>query len=452
MKFSSLRLRLVIVWAVFIAITLQIAGVGLRVLFERSIARRTQAELEADLRQIRRGMDVDAAGQISIAREPTDPQFYIPLGGRYWQVSEDGKPILRSRSLDREALTVSEWVSPTAGDGAAWLIGPKRERLFAVVRRHALNMGQGLPVRNLVITTAVDAAEITEDTDKFSADLWRSLLVLAGILLVGAAVHVTIGLRPLKSLSAKVGQVRAGKSRRLDGEYPEEVMPLVSETNALLEGQEKALQEARARAGDLAHGLKTPLAIMGAAARSLRRAGNNDIAADIDRQVEVMRRHVDRELARVRARGSSRMGLAPVDLVALCSELVRAIECLPRSRLLNWQLDVPDELLKPMDADDFNNMAGNVIENAGKWAASQVRVVLQSEAEGVRLAVEDDGPGIPEDQMERVLRRGERANTSVAGSGLGLAIVNDIVVLYGGKLTLAKSGLGGLRAEVFLPG
>ena len=146
------------------------------------------------------------------------------------------------------------------------------------------------------------------------------------------------------------------------------------------------------------------------------------------------------------------MGLAPVDLVALCSELVRAIESLPRSRLLNWQLDVPDELLKPMDADDFNNMAGNVIENAGKWAASQVRVVLQSEAEGVRLAVEDDGPGIPEDQMERVLRRGERADTSVAGSGLGLAIVNDIVELYGGKLTLAKSGLGGLRAEVFLPG
>lgn len=450
MRRTSLRLRLLLVWAIFIAITLQLAGVGLRVLFERSITRRTQAELEADLRQIRRGMEVSSSGKISIVREPTDPQFDIVMGGRYWQVLEDGTPVVRSRSLDTASLAVSQWTGPGQSDGPAWLIGPNRERLFAVVRRHNA-APEGQPERNLIIVTAVDAAEITEDTDKFSADLWKSLVALATLLLLGAWLHVTIGLSPLKSLSAKVGAVRSGKSRRVDGEYPEEVMPLVAETNALLDGQEADLQEARQRAGDLAHGLKTPLAIMGAAGRTLRRQGMDDVAVEIDRQIDVMRRHVDRELARARARGASRMGLASIDIVALLAEIVRVIEILPRERTVSWQLDIPDELLVSIDADDFNNMAGNLVENAGKWAASEVRVALETVSDGVRLVVDDNGPGIPADQVERVLRRGERADTSVAGSGLGLAIVNDIVLLYRGRLSLTKSEMGGLRAEILLP-
>lgn len=441
---------MLLVWAIFIAITLQLAGVGLRVLFERSITRRTQTELEADLRQIRRGMEISQNGDITIVREPTDPQFDIPLGGRYWQVLEDGQPVARSRSLNDLTLAVAPWVTAGGADGAAWLAGPNHERLFAVVRRHTVERTDA-PPRQLLIATAVEASEITEDTDKFSADMWKSLVSLAAILLIGAWLHVTIGLSPLKALSAKVGAVRSGKSRRVDGDYPEEVMPLVAETNALLEGQEADLQEARQRAGDLAHGLKTPLAIMSAAARTLRRKGVEDVAGEIDKQIDMMRRHVDRELARARARGSSRLGLPPTDLVALVAELVRVIEILPRDRELTWQLDVPDELWAGIDADDFNNMAGNLIENAGKWAASNVHVALSAIPDGVELVVADDGLGIPPDQMQRVLRRGERADTSVAGSGLGLAIVNDIVELYRGELSLTKSDLGGLRAAIRLP-
>lgn len=448
---TSLRLRLLLAWAIFIALTLQVAGIGLRVLFERSITRRTQTELEADLRQIRRGMELSSDGVIRIVREPTDPQFDILMGGRYWQVMEGGKPIIRSRSLDQSTLdVVTTSVEDEPVEGPSWLIGPQREKLFAVLRRHSLDTTQEGTARDLIIVTAVDAAEISEDTDKFSADLWKSLVVLSGILFAGAWLHVSIGLRPLKTLSGNVGDVRAGRASRIEGNFPDEVMPLVQETNALLDAQEADLRVARERAGDLAHGLKTPLAIMGAAGRTLRRKGIDDVAQDIDRQIDVMRRHVDRELARARARGSCRMGLALVDISALLADLVGVIESLPRERELMWSLDVPDEVFIPFDADDFNNMVGNLLENAGKWAARNVFVSLSEGQGAVSLVVEDDGPGIPADQIERVLRRGERADTSVAGSGLGLAIVSDIVEIYRGCLTLSERPGGGLRAEITL--
>lgn len=452
MNTTSLRLRLLLAWAVFIAVTLQVAGIGLRVLFERSIARRTQTELEADLRQLRRGMEVLQTGEIRIAREPTDPQFDIVYGGRYWQIEENGQPLVRSRSLDAASLNVLRPGSVPADAGSTWLVGPEKEKLFAIVRSHKISPPSGGQERMLVIATAVDAAEIDEDANKFSSDLIRSLSVLAALFMLGAWMHVTIGLRPLQFLSAKVAAVREGRVRRLDGDYPDEVMALVHETNALLDGQDAALQEARARAGDLAHGLKTPLAIMAANARTLRRRGVDDVAEEIDRQIESMRRHVDRELARARARGGMRVGLIAVDVVPLTDELVNVIANLPRDRHLSWYVDAPEALFVAVDADDFNNIAGNVLENAGKWARSQVRVTVKTASDGAHLIVEDDGPGIPEEEFERVLKRGERADTSVTGSGLGLAIVNDLVMLYRGGLSLDRSELGGLRADVVLPG
>lgn len=448
---NSLRLRMLIVWAVFIAIVLQVAGVGLRVLFERAITRRTQTELEADLRQLRRGMEVKPSGEIVIAREPTDPQFDIAFGGRYWQIEEGGNVILRSRSLETSSFTVPKERGIEEKSGATWLVGPDGEKLFAVVREHVLEPDAGRPRRVLTIATALDAVEITEDTGKFTTDLFNSLFGLAVLLMLGAWAHVTIGLTPLKSLSAKVAAVRAGRAHRLDGVYPDEVMPLVAETNALLDSQSDALHDARARAGDLAHGLKTPLAIMAANARTLKREGKSAIADEIDRQIDAMHRHVERELARARARGALRLGQAPVDVVALTHELVSVIERLPRERDVQWNVEAPDELMFGVDADDFNNLAGNVLENAGKWASARVDVSVQKAEGGIAFTVDDDGPGIPESEVQRVLRRGERADTSVAGSGLGLAIVNDLVEIYGGRLTLSRNASGGLKAAILLP-
>ena len=451
MTSSSLRLRLLFAWAVFIFLALQIAGVGLRLLFERSIAHRTQNELEADLRQLRRGMDVSAADMVTILREPTDPQFDIEFGGRYWQIEENGKAVLRSRSLKDMALQLPKAFNPTSTDQTVWLSGPAKQRLLAVVRNHLIEKSATAAARTLTITTAVDSAEIEEDTNKFASDLFVSLLGVAGLLLLGAWAQVTIGLRPLEALRSKVASVREGKAHNLDGDFPDEIMPLVSETNALLDAQQNDLKVARQRAGDLAHGLNTPLAIMSAKSRALRRKGEDEIANDIDAQVDTMHRHVERELARTRARGPNRAGQEAIDVARLTRDLIAAISCIPRDPSIEWHEDLPETLEAGVDTDDFNNIAGNLIENAQKWAKSRVSVSARRLDSGMELDVEDDGPGVPEDQIERVLLRGERLDTSVRGTGLGLAIVNDIVELYRGTLQLSQSALGGLKVSVQLP-
>ncbi len=223
---------------------------------------------------------------------------------------------------------------------------------------------------------AVDATEIEEDTNRFASDLFNSLLGLAVLLLAGAWLHVTFGLRPLKTLQGSVAAVRKGNASRIDGEFPAEVMPLVSETNALLEAQELVLQDARARAGDLAHGLKTPLAVMAANGRTLRRRGIYDVADEIDRQIEVMRRHVDRELARARARGVYRLGKKAHRHRQTASRACGS-DRWSASREA-YLLDVRRHiaLLLSADSDDFNNIAGNLLENAAKWATKEIRVEL----------------------------------------------------------------------------
>lgn len=446
----SLRVRLIATWAIFIAIALQIAGIGLRLLFERSITRRTEIELRADLRQLRRGMEIATDGRINILRPPTDPQFDIAFGGRYWQISENENVLVRSASLKGETLDVSRsLVSTESPQARSWLIGPAKQKLIAIVEDVRAPDPAGKGERTFRFATAVEASEINEDTDKFTSDLFTALLGLAGLLIAGAWAQVSIGLKPLEKLRASVADVRKGTASTIEGPFPDEVMPLVTETNELLNLQKSALRVARARAGDLAHGLKTPLAVMAAKSRQLKRKGDDLISKEIDMQIDVMHRHVERELARARARGAVRTAIPPIDLAALLEALISVVQSLPRGQGLDWDCEIPSELLAAVDADDFNNMAGNLIENAQKWAKSRVRVTARFETtslpHGLTLTVEDDGPGIDADDFERVLKRGERADTSVAGSGLGLAIVSDLVDLYKGSLDLSRSDLGGLK-------
>lgn len=448
----SLRLRLLAAWAIFIALTLQIVGIGLRLLYERSITARTTNELAADLRQLRRGMEVAPDGTVSIVREPTDPQFDIVFGGRYWQVDDaSGATLARSRSLNEARLNLPKGVVAGEGLQPVRIIGPEDQKLYGVVRAHALPRQDDGEKRLLTILTAVDSAEIEEDTGKFAADLFSSLAGLAAILLLGAWAHVTIGLSPLETLRARVAEVRGGKADRIEGEYPDEVMPLVLETNALLAAQDKAFSVARERAGNLAHGLNTPLAVMAAKSRELKRKGEDGVANDIDQQIETMRRHVERELARARARGRVAARQHQIDGTELARTIVQTIDSLPREVPIDWIDELPDRLPLNVDRDDFNNIAGNLLENAHKWAKSSVRIKARKTNDGTEFVVEDDGPGVPEEHYDRVLQRGGRAETTVSGSGLGLAIVNDLVELYRGSLSLAQSPLGGLEVRIVFP-
>jgi signal transduction histidine kinase len=448
---NSLRLRLLFAWAVFILLLLQVAGVGLKVLFERSITRRTELELAADLRQIKRGMEIANGGAVQIVRKPTDPQFDIVFGGRYWQVTEADRIVARSPSLKDERLNMPTTGAKGAAGSPLWLMGPERQRLFAISENFTEpGTGSDNP-RYFQITTAVDASEIAEDTNNFSSDLYTSLATLAALLFAGAFAHVTIGLRPLEDLRSRLASVRQGSTKQIEGVFPSEIMPLVSETNDLLAAQHQAIIAARQRASDLAHGLNTPLAVMNAKNRQLRREGQGEIADEIDKQIEAMRRHVERELARARARGGSRTDYAQVNVATLLETMISALQLLPRGQVLNWTFDLPSRCDAFVDADDFNNMIGNLLENAEKWATSRIDVSAARNGGACEIRIEDDGPGIEDGNIPRMLRRGERADTSKRGTGLGLAIVCDLVELYSGQLTLSRSKLGGLKAELVLP-
>lgn len=449
MERGSLRFRLIAVWVLFLIVTLQIASVGLQALFERSLIRRTLSELTLDLRLLAEAIDTDDRGEVKLLTAPTDPLFSVVNSGRYWQVLRAGQPVLRSPSLWKFALALPETPSPGTEPVPIRLAGPDDQSLFGITRQVAIDAG--VDRRALTIVVAADYQEIENAKHRFADDVRIGLTGLAGLLLLAASAHVFIGLRPLQDLKARLVRVRNGEIRRLEGNFPTEVMPLVVETNALLDAQDKAIEAARTRAGDLAHGLKTPLAVMATQSRALRRRGDSDIADHIDRQIENMRRHVERELARTRARGGGPTHHRRVDTVLAIREVVGAMQLLPKGQTLRFKLALAEPLMLAVDRADFNELMGNLIDNAHKWAHSIVRIESRLTGEEAMFVVEDDGPGVAETDVARVLQRGERADTSVTGTGLGLAIVSDLVVLYRGELQLARSPLGGLSAAVTLP-
>jgi signal transduction histidine kinase len=242
--------------------------------------------------------------------------------------------------------------------------------------------------------------------------------------------------------------VRTGRTARLGTAFPDEVRPLAAEVDHLLEAQAQAITRARARAADLAHGLKTPLTVLATTAEDLRDRGDTVLADEVASVADAMRRHVDRELARARAAHPGREG-RPVAALPVIERVVSVLRRTPRGHDLDWRIDVPAEADVAVEAQDLAEMLGNLAENAAKWASGVVRIA--ADPNGSLLTIEDDGPGIPEAAIGTALVRGGRLDEAQPGSGLGLAIVSDLVETYGGTLTLDRSPLGGLHAAIRLP-
>jgi signal transduction histidine kinase len=447
MERGSLRVRLIAVWIVFLLIVLQVASFGLQMLFERSIMRRTLAELTLDLSLLAEALQTDGKGGVKLLAAPGDPLFAVAYSGRYWQVSQDGRPVLRSPSLWDAKLAFEAPATATTEPAFVSLAGPDEQSLFGIARSVTV---EGAGRGRFSVIAAADYHELQKAKQRYSMELWIGLSGLATLLLIAASANVIVGLQPLKDLQSRLARVRSGQYSRLEGDFPAEVRPLVAETNALLDAQDRALEAVRARAGDLAHGLKTSLAVMTAQSRLLRRRGESDIANQIDRQIETMRRHVERELAKSRARGSGPTHHQRIDSTAAIHELLGAMVQLPKGQELDWELALSPALMLPFDRTDFHELMGNLIDNAHKWAHTKVKIGSRLADGRATFVVEDDGPGVDEADAERILQRGERADTSVPGSGLGLAIVSDIIEVYQGRIEIGRSPLGGLAATVTL--
>jgi signal transduction histidine kinase len=285
--------------------------------------------------------------------------------------------------------------------------------------------------------------------------VWRvhfALPILVGLGFMGAGIMaVRRGLTPFATLRERLGAVRDGRTATLEGEYPSEVAPLVDDLNMLLNERERRVARAVAKAGDLAHGLKTPLAILAQEIERAGAAGQHDLAASIREQVERMRRQIDSHLAQARVTAA---GVAPTARASVADSargLERTMQRLYAERALVVAVDVPAELVVRVPAEDLEEMLGNLLDNACKWAKSRVAVSATLDGARVVVNVDDDGAGLPASMREQVLRRGVRADETAPGSGLGLAIARDLAEAYGGSVALERSPQGGVRARLVLP-
>ena len=449
MSRRSLRLRLLLAAAISVGLALVMAGLGLVALFDRHVERRVNLELHTFVTQIAGAIDFQPDGAPTLSHALADPRFERPYGGLYWQIETDDHAKIRSRSLWDFVLILPPPEGEIGRPQRYALAGPQGEELHAYERRIVFPRGD--IERTLRIVVAVDQQELDTARDAFIADIAPALIVLALILTAAAWAQVNVGLKPLEAIRQGVIAIRARRARRLSGNFPDEIMPLVQEVNDLLDVQDQTVERARMRAADLAHGLKTPLTVLAHDADKLRRRGEAEIAGEIEDLVHAMQRHVDHELARVRVAANTRRQDAQADLAKALRGITETIRRSPHGERLTWQIDSSPIGPVAIDAHDLAELLGNLIDNAAKWAVGEVHVAMVVDGGMAVVTIRDDGPGVPEAALEALGRRGLRLDERVAGSGLGLAIVRELLDAYGGSLTLANAAEGGLQAEVRLP-
>lgn len=448
MSRRSLRLRLLLAAAVSIALALVVAGFGWVRLFERHVERRLHEELEIQLQQLAASIVFDAGGKLRLKQQLADPRFNQVYGGLYWQLLDGDSVALRSRSLWDSVLPLPQDPLDLGIIHEHDITGPQGATLLVRERRLVYTTPAG--PRTVRLAVAVDRAELDRAVADFAADLLPSLAVLGVVLVAAAWLQVVVGLRPLEAVRRNLAAVRSFRQRRLARDYPDEVMPLVEEVNSLLEAQEQAIARARAHAADLAHGLKTPLTVLAADASRLKDKGETEIAAELDELADSMRRHVDRELARARIGVGRGFGEESADVGSIADRIVRTLQRSPKGETLRWEVEVVDRAIAAVDPQDLAELLGNLLENAVKWARQRVWLIASAEDE-VTIVVEDDGPGVPEEQLDDLGRRGLRLDSGVPGAGQGLAIVGEIVAAYRGGLSLSRGEAGGLKATATLP-
>jgi signal transduction histidine kinase len=427
-----------------VTIALCLSAVGLLVLFERHVERRVEAELQIHLDQLLAGLERDSEGELVVARPPADPRFDQPLSSLHWQiVVESDGTILRSRSLWDDVLSLP--AKPMIGGTVHQhhLAGPSGSTLLALERDLALPAWLGGSEIRAVV--AYDSGDLRAATRAFASDLVPFLALIGALLIAAAWTQVTVGLRPLSTIRDRLAAIRSGASRRLGEAFPDEVRPLAAEIDALLSARELQIEKAKARATDLAHGLKTPLQVLAGDIARLEAKGEIATAQNIAEVAAAMSRNVERELARARIADGLANGRADVGNVV--SRVVAVVRRTPDGARLDWAVELPPNLQARIDPDDLAEALGNLVENAARHANRTVEITGHDRAGTAVIAIRDDGPGIPEDQLDDALKRGGRLDPSDSGTGLGLAIVSDIAAAWSATLNLKNTGRG-LLAEL----
>jgi signal transduction histidine kinase len=460
---SSLATRLFVSATAWVVVILLITGIVLSSVYRSASERAFDRRLNLYLRTL--------VADVATPDEPPDkqmqslgePLFELPLSGWYWQVTrtDTEKPDVRSsRSLwDKKLPRLEEQgvELSAAGIRIGYVDGPEGQTLRMVERPVDL----GADGKYLVMV-AGDASEIFEETRAFDYYLGGTFAALSVVLVLTTIFQVRFGLAPLKRISDAIADIRSGRAERLEGEFPVEIAPLARETNALLDANREIVERARTHVGNLAHAIKTPLSVI---VNEASARGGDAFAAKVLEQADVMRDQVAHHLERARIAARLTIIGTVTDVAPAIDALRRTMEKIHRERGIDIEVEADRSAKFRGERQDLEEMAGNLVDNACKWAESRVfiEVLVQRAGAGLRtdaveggptlrIIVDDDGRGLSPTERDQVSRRGQRLDESKPGSGLGLSIVVDLAALYGGSLTLGTAPIGGLRAELVLPG
>ncbi|MBV6633537.1 MAG: sensor histidine kinase [Alphaproteobacteria bacterium] len=437
MKRLSLTARVLIGSFLWISIALASSGFGILKVFEDSAFRQFDERLEAELDLL----------IVAITRSPeapgqrmTSPAFARVYSGLYWQAVQQPDALFRSRSLFDQELTLTP---PEAGIGRDEIAGPDGQQLRLLSR--TLQTPDGASWQ---LGVAADLATLREELALFQRSLLVSASWITILVLAAAAIANRAALSPLRSLRSAVQQRKTVETGTIDGEFPTEIEPLVTDLNTMLQRNTRLRERGRLQAANLAHALKTPATILKNELDTAKAGGeiNLTVAAEA---VERVASAADQHLRNVVAGQEAMAAGSVIDVVATANEVLRALERLFPE--IAFSVEAPDQLPLAMLRADQMEILGNLVENAARFANSRVVVSLSQEADEAIIAVEDDGPGIPEGDRDRALQAGVRLDQKTSGSGLGLGIVEAVVDRYEGQVSLSGSALGGLKAEARLP-
>jgi signal transduction histidine kinase len=438
---GSLTRRMIAIAALWISVLLVAGGFALDRVLSDAITRNFDGQLSYVLTAMVSSGEIGPDGEVRFNRPLGDQRFLEPYSGLYWQVSATGHDPFRSRSLWDRALG-------QAPDHVGGHDHVHDSREFAGEELRVIDREVRLPGSSAAwrFQVAANRDSLNDQIAILRRTLVRSFAILGIGLIVLAALQAVIGLFPLRRLRRAVAAVRSGEASRVDAHLPDEVAPLVNELNALLAHSEKQAEEARRHAGNLAHALKTPLTVI----MNEATANSPELADVVIRATTTMRRQVDHHLARARAVGRRANTQTRSEVFPSLKAVERAVTRMHRHVTID--LTGPEDAAVHVERQDLDEIVGNLIENAAKYGQGRVFVTVVREAGFVELQIEDDGPGIPEEQRGKLFERGARLDTGKPGTGLGLAIVRDVIEIYDGTISLEESeDLGGLMVRVRLP-
>jgi signal transduction histidine kinase len=451
----SLVRRLVVLAAVWGLIALAVTGAVLIIQFQHVALGRVQDRLAETLDVLETKTDVDGNGDL-VAPLLTNPRYSIGLSGSYSQIAEVDslnrmQPVLWTPSLLNSFIAEPPGGVRVLQAQAGQIFfydakGPRGKTLRVGAVFYKSLTGHPTPV---VFMAAEDRSAQDKDLRRFAVTTTIALTVVGIGMLLGLFLQVRVGLQPLFDLKREIAEVRQGKSDALAGDYPAELEPLAQELNALVSHNREVVERQRTHVGNLAHALKTPISVMLAEADG---APKSKLAEVVRRQAAAMNSHVDHHLRRARAATRTQGQRERTAVAPVLVELARTLERIFRDKGVRIEWDCDEDLYFQGERQDLQEIVGNVMENAGKWCRSLVRVNAAPDGAGkLRLTVEDDGSGLPADRRADVLKRGARLDEATPGSGLGLSIVEDLTRAYGGEVALGDSKLGGLKVTLVLP-